>query len=311
MLQDATALAFAKFDNLANASYPFFLRGKFMSLKYKNFDTNELEEFKQFQKSSYETLEEVASQLQEGMTEIAVARMIRKKFHEQGVHTYFHVPVALFGERTSYPGNFGQFEALSTEQKLEDGMAIILDAAPIYEGHIVDTSLSTTFGENQTHAMLHPQLEVFRDTLLEQVKLRRDFKDIEIHINSMIEDLGYENCHRKHIGEVIGHRIYKVKDRIWNRISFKQISIRHVLWLAWKSIAAVKKWQNDSPNWNHRRTSAHKPSVGLWAVEPHFAIDGVGVKFEEIMVITEESAYWLDNNLPHTNAWEKDNLVTS
>lgn len=275
-----------------------------MGLKYKDFDAAELAKFKQFQKLSYDTLEAVAADLYVGMTEITVARLIRKRFHEQGVHIYFHVPVVLFGERTSYPGNFGQFEALSTEQKLEDGMAIILDAAPIYEGHIVDTSLSTTYGKNATHKMLHPKLEAFRAELLEQVKMRRNFKDIEIHANAMIEELGFENCHRKHIGEVIGHRVYKVKDRIWNRISFKQISVRHVLWLAWKSIAAVKKWQNDSPNWNHRRTSAHKPSPGLWAVEPHFAIDGVGVKFEEIMVITDDDAYWLDDDLPHVHAWQ-------
>ncbi len=275
-----------------------------MSLKYKNFDETELAKFKKFQRQSYDTLEEVAGGLQVGMTEIEVARLIRKRFHEQDVHTYFHVPVVMFGERTSYPGNFGKFEALSTDQKLQDGMAIILDAAPIYEGYIVDTSLSTTFGDNATHKILHPELKAFRQELLEQVKLRRDFKDIEIHANAMIEKLGFENCHRKHIGEVLGHRIYKVKDRIWNRWTIKQISVRHLLWLAWKSLAAHKGWQDDSPNWNHRRTSAHKPSLGLWAVEPHFAIEGVGVKFEEIMVITDNDAYWLDDDLPHTRAWQ-------
>ncbi len=61
---------------------------------------------------------------------------------------------------------------------------------------------------------------------------------------------------------------------------------------------------NQSPNWNHRRTSAHKPFEGLWAVEPHFAINGIGVKFEEIMVITEDDAYWLDNDLPHMKMWQ-------
>jgi Xaa-Pro aminopeptidase len=274
-----------------------------MSLKYKYFEESELAKFKKFQKLSYEILESVVSTLTVGVSEIEVARLIRKRFHQQGVHIYFHVPVVLFGDRTSYPGNFGQFEALSTERKLEDNMAIILDAAPIFEGYIVDTSLSTTFGENKTHAMLHPKLKAFRDELLRQVKQGREFREIEQSISGMIEDIGAENCHRKHIGEVLGHRVYMVKDRWWNRFSFKQISIRHALWLAWKSIAAVKKWQDDSPNWNHRRTSAHKPFVGLWAVEPHFAIDGVGVKFEEILVITDDDAYWLDDDLPHTRAW--------
>jgi hypothetical protein len=60
-----------------------------------------------------------------------------------------------------------------------------------------------------------------------------------------------------------------------------------------------------SPNWNHTRTSDHPPTPGLWAVEPHVGKDGVGAKFEEILVITESDAYWLDEGgLPHHRAWE-------
>jgi hypothetical protein len=275
-----------------------------LSLKYKYFEDAELLKFKEFQQRSYATLEAVKAELFVGMTEKQAARLLRKRFHEQGVHTYFHVPVVLFGERTGYPGDFGQFEAIATDKKLEQDMAIILDAAPIYEGYIVDTSLSTTFGENALHAQLYPELQAFRAQILAMVKERREFRDIENHCNAMIEKLGAENCHRKHIGEVIGHRVFKVKNRFWNRFTIKQLSVRHVAWLFWKSLAAVKGWQNDSPNWNHRRTSGHKPFPGLWAVEPHFAKNGVGVKFEEILVITDDDAYWLDDDLPHVRAWQ-------
>jgi len=274
-----------------------------MSLKYKNFSDCELARFKEFQRKSYQTLEAVAGELKCGVTEKQVARLLRKRFHEQGVHTYFHVPVVMFGDRTAYPGDFGQLEALATDRRLEDNMPVILDAAPIYEGYIVDTSLATTFGDNAAHKGLHLKLEAFRDQILADVKAGMDFRDIENNSNRMIEGLGAENCHRKHIGEVLGHRVFKVKDRFWNRFTIKQISVRHVFWLFWKSLAAVKGWQNDSPNWNHRRTSGHKPFPGLWAVEPHFAIDSVGVKFEEILVITDDNAYWLDDDLPHVRAW--------
>jgi len=274
-----------------------------MSLKYKNFSDEELAKFRDFQRRSYDTLETVANDLKAGITEKQVARLLRKRFHEQGVHTYFHVPVVMFGDRTAYPGDFGQLEALATDRALEEGMPVILDAAPIYEGHIVDTSLATTFGKNTVYQKLHPKLKAFREQILREVKEGLDFRDIENNSNRMIEDLGAENCHRKHIGEVLGHRVYKVKDRFWNRFTIKQISVRHVLWLFWKSLAAGKGWQNESPNWNHRRTSGHKPFPGLWAVEPHFAIDGVGVKFEEILVITEDDAFWLDDDLPHVRAW--------
>ena len=93
-----------------------------MAIKYKNYSEAELKKFKQFQKQSYDTLEQIKSQLKVGMSEITVARMIRKSFHQQGVHSYFHVPVVMFGDWTGYPGDFGQLEALSTERKLEDGM---------------------------------------------------------------------------------------------------------------------------------------------------------------------------------------------
>jgi len=274
-----------------------------MGIKYKDFSDEELAKFKSFQKQSYDTLEQVKTQLYLGITEIQAARLMRKAFHQQEVHSYFHVPVALFGERTGYPGNFGQLEALATDKKLEANMAIILDAAPIYEGYVVDTSLSTSFGENPRQLELNKMLAPFRDKMLQMVKQRETFSDIEKQIDGMISDLGGENCHRKHIGEVIGHRLFRSTNLLWRFFKIKQLSLRHVLWLVWKSLATKKGWIDQSPNWNHRRTSNHKPFSGLWAVEPHFAIDGIGVKFEEIMVITDDDAYWLDDDLPHLKAW--------
>lgn len=42
---------------------------------------------------------------------------------------------------------------------------------------------------------------------------------------------------------------------------------------------------------------------GLWAVEPHLGFAGVGAKFEELLVITDDDAYWLDDDLPHVRRW--------
>ena len=35
-----------------------------------------------------------------------------------------------------------------------------------------------------------------------------------------------------------------------------------------------------------------KPKPGLWAIEPHLSRDGVGAKWEEIRVVTDNDAYW-------------------
>ncbi|AXL93336.1 hypothetical protein C4J65_16795 [Streptomyces sp. CB09001] len=59
------------------------------------------------------------------------------------------------------------------------------------------------------------------------------------------------------------------------------------------------------------RFSAHPPRAGLWAVEPRPGLRGTGAKFEEILVVTdsadpEESAFWLDDDLPHVRRWAEE-----
>ncbi len=272
-------------------------------MQYKSFSDAELAQFKKLQRQCFATLVAVGKTLKAGMTEREVAYALRQSFREQGVRSYFHVPVALFGDRTAYPGDFGQFEALATDRVLEPGMAVILDAAPIYKGYLVDTSMPFAFGDNSLMDDLTRKLEPFRSYILEQVRAEVSFRDIERSVDSMIRDLGAENCHRKHIGLVMGHRVMKISWRPWNHLEYKLMAVPQISWFFWKSFLAQKGWQNDSPNWNHTRTSDHPPSEGLWAVEPHFAIDGVGTKFEEIMVITDSDAYWLDDDLPHNQVW--------
>ena len=57
------------------------------------------------------------------------------------------------------------------------------------------------------------------------------------------------------------------------------------------------------PIWNDGERADHRPTPGVWAVEPHIGRDGVGAKFEELMVVTEDDAYWLDDDLPHVRRW--------
>ena len=46
------------------------------------------------------------------------------------------------------------------------------------------------------------------------------------------------------------------------------------------------------------------PTPGLWAVEPHLGFRGVGAKFEELLVVTEDDAWWLDDEVPHVRRWQ-------
>lgn len=38
---------------------------------------------------------------------------------------------------------------------------------------------------------------------------------------------------------------------------------------------------------------------GLWAIEPHIGAQGFGAKFEELLVVEPDRAFWLDDDVPH------------
>jgi Xaa-Pro aminopeptidase len=273
-------------------------------MKVSGFSAEELDKFREYQRASYAVLEQVAGSLREGETEKDVTRRLRKRFHEQGVHHYFHVPVALFGARTAYPGDFGQFEALPTGQTLERGMPVVLDAAPIYHGYTVDTSYATSFGDNPLARELAAALQPLRALILQRVNERGTFRAIAREVDDEIRKLGYENCHRKHIAFVLGHRVTQVPDTWLQRRRVWGLGVPQVAYFIGKTVGAQRFGGDGSPNWNHTRSSDHSPTPGLWAVEPHLGKDGVGAKFEEILVITEDDAFWLDEGgLPHHRAW--------
>jgi hypothetical protein len=47
-----------------------------------------------------------------------------------------------------------------------------------------------------------------------------------------------------------------------------------------------------------------RPERGLWAFEPHIARGDVGVKWEEMLLVEESGARWLDDDLPHVRRWQ-------
>ena len=55
----------------------------------------------------------------------------------------------------------------------------------------------------------------------------------------------------------------------------------------------------EAPLWNTSKNSDHPPHDGLWLVEPHAGFGAVGAKWEEILVIENGRAYWLDDQPPH------------
>ena len=272
-------------------------------IKAFDYTQTELERFRHFQALSYEILCETARTLRPGVTELQVARALRKAFGKAGAKNYFHVPVALFGERTSYPGDFGPFEALATDRVLSESDTVILDAAPIFDGYTVDTSYADNLGGNPVFETLDRELPKLRDLILRRVNESGTFQKIAWEVDDAIKASGFENCHRKHIGAVLGHRVTKADTNRLAGWSYKGLAVKQVSWFLFKSRTARGKRRAMTPNWNHTSACKGVAPPGLWAVEPHLASDGVGVKFEEILVIDEDGARWLDDDLPHVRRW--------
>ncbi len=276
-------------------------------IQYRDFDALQLERFRELQRQAYATLEGAAGTLRVGETEADVARRLRRAFAEQGVRSYFHVPVALFGDRTAYPGDFGQLEALPTARPLAERDAVILDAAPIYGGFTVDVSLAVPRGGSAgVFARADGLLEELRRLILERARERRSMREISREVNRVIVERGFENCHRKHIGRVLAHRITRVHPPVVARRSIWGLSPLAVAWFFWRSYRSSRGRAALTPNWNDSRQSECPPQPGLWAIEPHVGLGALGSKFEEILVIAESGAWYLDDDLPHHRRWSSN-----
>ena len=283
-------------------------------IKIHEYSQEELERFRHFQSLSYDILDSAAADLCAGRSEIEAAHSLRKAFHLAGAHNYFHVPVALFGKRCAYPGEFGAFEALPTDQTLDEGDSFILDAAPIFDGYTVDTSCAYDFGENPIFRQLDQELPILRRLIRDRINEGSTFQKIAWEVDDHIRDRGFENCHRKHIGAVLGHRVTKADSTRLSTWTYKGLAVKQVSWFLARSRLARGKFRNMTPNWNHTDSCKGVAPHGLWAIEPHLACDGIGVKFEEILVIDNDGARWLDDDLPHHRRWaefSEDNACLS
>lgn len=276
-----------------------------MWVQSTDFSPEQFQRFRTLQRQVYATLEEVASTFRSGLTEKEATRALRRAFRSQGVQTYFHVPVALFGERTTYPGDFGELGALPTDRVLEDGDALIVDAAPIFDGYMMDCSYAVPRAHADTAAFAEADtlLAHCRKTIVQRARQRTNMRAVAKEIDKMIRDAGFENCHKKHIGKVLAHRITRSVGGWLGGAQIWGLSPLPVSYFFAYGFIAGNGYADFTPNWNDTRQSDCEMQPGLWAVEPHVARGATGSKFEEILVVTENDAFYLDDDLPHHRRW--------
>ena len=275
-----------------------------MYVKTQNFNRRELDKFKELQQLSFKILQTAAARLVGGETEKEVAHQLVKDYYASGTKSFFHLPVTLFGDRAALPGKWSVGKFYPKKKILREGNSVILDASPIYDGFLVDTSYSFCFGENEHHRQMMQHLSKYRESILSSVNSGAGFKKIAQSVNKSMTQNGYDPVHTKHIGEVLGHRAVKF-GYLPFRPRIKGFDAIAISWFNIKDKLAARGLGNRSPLWNALETSDHPPHDGLWLVEPHAGKEDIGAKWEEILVIENGKARWLDDNPPHVEQWRQ------
>lgn len=270
-----------------------------------------LEGFRRSQQIAYAAVTAVERQLQAGMTERDAAHALHDELQKHGVREYFHQPFAWFGERTAFTNFVTPLQFFPTNQRLKQGMPVILDIAPIVDGHASDIGYACKLGENALHDQMLQDLAPYRTLILEGVRARKNMDEIYRDVDRLIDAQGYRNRHAAYPFSVLAHRVSFVPQEARTEFKLAGFGVPAISYLFGQLAQATRKAGHVTPLWNAHRASAHPATPGLWAVEPHIGFRGVGVKWEEILVVTDSDAYWLDDDLPHVKRWSQTKQPTA
>lgn len=231
-----------------------------------------------------------------------MGRELVRRYRAAGAGSFFHLPVVLFGARAALPGDWTVKHFFPRSRALQPGDSVILDAAPLFDGYLVDTSYSFCFGDRDEHRAMMTHLSQYRDYVPGAVNAGESFKSIAGKVQATMTASGYEPVHTKHPGEVLGHRAVKTPDLPF-RLRLRGFDAVSLGWFRVKDGLAARGLGRRSPLWNTSNASDHPAHDGLWLVEPHAGRAGVGAKWEEILVIENRRARWLDECPPHVRQW--------
>jgi Metallopeptidase family M24 len=272
-----------------------------MSYQQHGFSETDLSRFREVQRLAYQCTVEISHDLTEGVTEIEACARMESWLRKRGVQDFFHKPFAWFGPRAAFEGFWNKLQFFPTRTRLKQDMAYILDVAPVVDGYIGDIGYSAALGENTVQTQMRRCLIEYRGLILQGVKAGKRFAQIYREVDAFIQHHGYQNAHRRYPQRVLAHRVAKVEPNALSGLTLLGFGARHLQWLVPQVLRArfLPQAGDGSPLWNDGAESEHVPLLGVWAVEPHLAFHGVGAKWEEILVITEKDAYWLDEEVPH------------
>jgi len=245
------------------------------------------------QRRAREVLLEVGAELHHGDTERETARRLRDRMRAAGAVAFFHEPIVWFGERSTMAPFRRRADATPGGTRLTPGDAAVLDVAPIFRDGVAD--VSWTAGADLTAG--RRVLSDLRDRLPGWVNEGCTAQELCQRVAAQGEAAGWKSCQRRYLMGALGHRVY----RSWLplRASVLGLGLGSGLRLfGGAGLHRLLPGRVDWPFWNDSPRAARRPADGLWSVEPHLARGRQGVKWEELLVVQDGRARWLDEQDP-------------
>lgn len=247
-----------------------------------NPSVEDIEGFLKAQRLAHKCASEIAGMLRPGWSEAHTADMMNTWLHDHKVDSFFHKAFVWFGDRTRFEGVKNYFEYLPTKRVLRDDEVFILDIAPIIDGYICDIGYTHCMGSNPEFEKARAYLKDLRDRIPLMFSQNASGGSIWNKIDQDMVIHGYDNIHAKYPFSVLGHRIHKssLEGLKANFINFGWQSY-------WEFISRGVFGQLLNQNFEGDLT-------GLWAIEPHIGTESFGAKFEEILLVKDGHAKWLE-----------------
>jgi Xaa-Pro aminopeptidase len=245
--------------------------------------TPSLEKLLATQTLARQSVQETIGFIKEGWSEAQAASFLETVLRDHGVQQFFHKPFAWFGERTRFKGisHYWQFQPRK-DLYLKSNEVVILDVAPIYDQVSADIGYAFCLEPHAELEKAKQDLKNVRKTILDLFNAHEKPRTIWKKIDQAVIDLGYENIHKKYPLQVLGHRLYNHPQKSTS-ISFLNFGLEAYRSLLSKGVLSEVI------------TPLSTPSLeGVWAIEPHLGAKNFGAKFEEVLVVTKEKSFWLD-----------------
>ena len=261
----------------------------------RDLDSSVLERRLVHQRLVQEAVRGMAPELVAGVTEAELASRLRARLIEAGTEGFFHEPVVWFGERSALRGMKGHADAMPGDTKLCEGDAVLMDVAPFIGGFPIDVSWTGSCGVNSELERGKDVLRELREAIPEWAMDGRSRRELAVSVAELAKERGFVSRQKAYLFGAIAHRLYGPGLMPFARRSTFGLGVGSAVQLFGTALLSrATRGLVEWPFWSDSPRSETPPSGGVWSIEPHIACDGVGVKWEELLVIEEQGARWLD-----------------